>query len=174
MSCFCTGVTVITTHYGGQDWGMTCNSFNTVSLDPAMVLWSIRTASSSRQAFACATGYTVNILCGDQQHLAMQFTRGTQAERFAGLQLVRQADHRPRLVGALAWFDCALDRAVPAGDHDIMLGRVLSFGMHADTAQQPLYYAKHQFGTIPTNSPRPDSLRPDSPRPQDQAVLLAK
>lgn len=143
---------------------MTCNSFNTVSLDPAMVLWSIRTASSSRQAFASATGYTVNILCGDQQHLAMQFTRGTQAERFAGLELVRLTDHRPRIAGALAWFDCALDRAVPAGDHDIMLGRVLSFGMHADATQQPLYYAKHKFGAIPM----------DSPQPKDQTPSLAK
>jgi flavin reductase (DIM6/NTAB) family NADH-FMN oxidoreductase RutF len=164
MSCFCTGVTVITTHHQGQDWGMTCNSFNTVSLDPAMVLWSIRTASSSRQAFASAKGYTVNILSGDQQHLAMQFTRGTQTERFAGLDLVRLADHRPRIAGALAWFDCALDKAVPAGDHDIMLGKVLSFGMNTDLTLQPLYYAKHKFGSIPI----------DKPYPEDTTLSLAK
>jgi flavin reductase (DIM6/NTAB) family NADH-FMN oxidoreductase RutF len=42
MSCFTTGVTVVTAHTQGQDWGMTCNSFNTVSLDPAMVFWSVR------------------------------------------------------------------------------------------------------------------------------------
>jgi 3-hydroxy-9,10-secoandrosta-1,3,5(10)-triene-9,17-dione monooxygenase reductase component len=45
MSCFTTGVTVVTARTQGQDWGMTCNSFNTVSLDPAMVLWSIRKTS---------------------------------------------------------------------------------------------------------------------------------
>jgi flavin reductase (DIM6/NTAB) family NADH-FMN oxidoreductase RutF len=164
MSCFCTGVTVITTHHEGQDWGMTCNSFNTVSLDPAMVLWSIRTSSSSQHAFAAAKGYTVNILSGDQQHLAMQFTRGTQAERFAALDVIRLGDHRPRIVGALAWFDCALDSAIPAGDHNIMLSRVLSFGMNTDVTKQPLYYAKHKFGSIPL----------DSPVPTDQTAALAK
>lgn len=49
MSCFTTGVTVVTAHTQGQDWGMTCNSFNTVSLDPAMVLWSVRKTSASHQ-----------------------------------------------------------------------------------------------------------------------------
>lgn len=148
MACFCTGVTVITTHFEGRDWGMTCNSFNTVSLDPAMVLWSIRTTSSSRGAFKASGGYTVNILSGAQRNLAMQFTRGSQAERFANIELVRVGSQRPRIVGSLAWFDCNLESAMPAGDHDIMLGRVLDFGMNADTVQQALYYAGHQFGSL--------------------------
>ena len=153
MACFCTGVTVITTHHEGQDWGMTCNSFNTVSLDPAMVLWSIRTTSSSREAFKAANGYTVNILSAAQQHLAIQFTHGSQAERFTGLELIRMGKQRPRIVGALAWFDCALETAMPAGDHDIMLGRVLSFGINPDTSQKALYYAGHQFGSLKIHAP---------------------
>jgi flavin reductase (DIM6/NTAB) family NADH-FMN oxidoreductase RutF len=148
MACFCTGVTVISTHHEGHDWGMTCNSFNTVSLDPAMVLWSIRKTSSSRDAFKTAGGYTVNILSAEQHHLAMQFTRGSQAERFAGLELIRMGKQRPRIAGALAWFDCVLESAMPAGDHDIMLGRVLDFGMNPDTSQQALYYAGHKFGSL--------------------------
>jgi flavin reductase (DIM6/NTAB) family NADH-FMN oxidoreductase RutF len=148
MACFGTGVTVITTHHAGQDWGMTCNSFNTVSLDPAMVLWSIRQASNSRQAFNAATGYVVNVLSYDQYDLAMRFTQGSQAERFAGFDLVRQNDNRPRIAGSLAWFDCALENIVAAGDHDILLGRVLDFGMNSDTAKQPLFYAKRQFGSL--------------------------
>lgn len=51
LSCFATGVTVVTTHWQGQDWGMTCNSFNSVSLNPRLVLWSIRRESSSLAAF---------------------------------------------------------------------------------------------------------------------------
>jgi flavin reductase (DIM6/NTAB) family NADH-FMN oxidoreductase RutF len=148
MACFGTGVTVITTHHAGQDWGMTCNSFNTVSLDPAMVLWSIHQASSSREAFKASRGYTVNILSAQQHAVAMRFTKGVHAERFAGVEIERLADHRPRIVGALAWFDCALDSAVAAGDHDIMLGRVLGFGTHPDPAMEPLLYAKHQFGSL--------------------------
>ena len=56
MSCFTTGVTVVTTRFNGQDWGMTCNSFNTVSLEPALVLWSVRKESQSREAFVQSGG----------------------------------------------------------------------------------------------------------------------
>jgi flavin reductase (DIM6/NTAB) family NADH-FMN oxidoreductase RutF len=148
MACFGTGVTVITTHHDGQDWGMTCNSFNTVSLEPAMVLWSIRQQSSSQAAFKASRGYTVNILSSEQHALAMRFTKGLHTERFVGLDIERLADHRPRIVGALAWFDCALESTLAAGDHDIMLGRVLGFGTHPDTTMEPLLYAKNQFGRL--------------------------
>ena len=148
MACFGTGVTVITTHHDGQDWGMTCNSFNTVSLEPAMVLWSIRNQSLSQAAFKAARGYTVNILSSQQYALAMRFTKGMHVERFAGLEIERLTDHRPRIVGALAWFDCALESTLPAGDHDIMLGRVLGFGTHPDVSMEPLLYAQQRFGSL--------------------------
>ena len=67
MSCFTTGVTVVTAHTQGLDWGMTCNSFNTVSLDPAMVLWSVRKTSASYEAFVNAGGYMVNVLGAQQK-----------------------------------------------------------------------------------------------------------
>ena len=149
MASFATGVTVITAHHAGQDFGMTCNSFNTVSLEPAMVLWSIRQNASSRAHFEAAGGYTVNILSHVQheaQDLAMRFTKGSQAERFAGLDLVRLPTGRPQIVGSTAWFDCAIERIIPAGDHDIMLGRVLSFGVNADTNCEPLVYTQRRFG----------------------------
>jgi flavin reductase (DIM6/NTAB) family NADH-FMN oxidoreductase RutF len=151
MASFATGVTVITAHHAGQDFGMTCNSFNTVSLEPAMVLWSIRKNSQSRAHFEAAGGYTVNILSHAQherQHLAMRFTKGSQAERFAGLELVRLPTGRPHIVGSTAWFDCALERIIPAGDHDIMLGRVVSFGMNTNADAEPLIYAQRQFGRL--------------------------
>ncbi len=78
MSCFTTGVTVVTAHTKGQDWGMTCNSFNTVSLDPAMVLWSVRKTSASHEAFVTAGGYMVNVLGAQQKDVALKFAQGTQ------------------------------------------------------------------------------------------------
>lgn len=145
MSCFTTGVTVVTTHHDGQDWGMTCNSFNTVSLEPAMVLWSIRKASHSHAAFLHGGGYVVNVLGAQQHDVAMRFTRGTQAERFAGHPLVRTAQHRIRLPEAIAWFDCRLDQVVSAGDHDILIGEVVDFGMQPG---QGLAYAQRSFGVM--------------------------
>jgi 3-hydroxy-9,10-secoandrosta-1,3,5(10)-triene-9,17-dione monooxygenase reductase component len=148
MASFATGVTVITASHEGQDFGMTCNSFNTVSLDPPLVLWSLRTASGSRANFESAGGYTVNILSHTQQALAMRFTKGSQEERFAGLALARLPTGRSQILGCTAWFDCELERIIPAGDHDIMLGRVLSFGVNADANAEPLIYAQRQFGRL--------------------------
>jgi flavin reductase (DIM6/NTAB) family NADH-FMN oxidoreductase RutF len=148
MACFATGVTVITAHHAGQDFGMTCNSFNTVSLEPAMVLWSIRQSSMNRSNFEHAGGYTVNILSLEQEPLAMRFTKGSQEERFAGLGLARLPSGRPQIVGSTAWFDCTLERIIPAGDHDIMLGRVVSFGVNTDSNSEPLVYAQRRFGRL--------------------------
>ena len=144
MSCFATGVTVVTTHDQGQDWGLTCSSFNTVSLDPALVLWSLRRTSLSHAAFAAAPGYVVNVLAADQQALAQRFAVGTQAERFAALTLVREQG-MPRLPQALAWFVCQTVQVVPAGDHDILIGQVQSFGCHPG---EPLVHAQRRFGVL--------------------------
>ncbi|MGA8516381.1 MAG: flavin reductase family protein [Burkholderiaceae bacterium] len=148
MACFGTGVTVITTHHEGQDWGMTCNSFNTVSLDPAMVLWSIRKTSQSRAAFEASDGYTVNILSTHQHALAMRFTQGTQTERFAGTEMLRTEGNHPRIADTLAWFRCALESSVSAGDHLILIGRVLEYGITNDSQLEPLLYAKRAFGSL--------------------------
>ena len=102
MSCFATGVTVVTTRAHEQDWGLTCSSFNTVSLDPVLVLWSIRRASLSHAAFVAAPGYVVNVLALAQQDLAMRFASGTQAERFAGLDLAREQGRKGDAATAIA------------------------------------------------------------------------
>ena len=145
MSCFTTGVTVVTAHTQSQDWGMTCNSFNTVSLDPAMVLWSVRKTSASHEAFVTADGYMVNVLGAQQKDLALKFAQGTQAERFAGQAMVRGVNQHPRLEGVIAWFDCRIAQVVSAGDHDILIGEVLDFGVKAGHG---LAYAQRSFGVL--------------------------
>ncbi|MEN0000235.1 MAG: flavin reductase family protein [Pseudomonadota bacterium] len=142
MGCFATGVTIVTANHEGTDIGMTCNSFNTVSLDPAMVLWSIRKESGSNKAFREAGGYMINILASDQKQTALQFTKGSHAERFADVPTDRLSSGRLMLTDAVAWFDCAIEQIVSAGDHDILIGRVLSF---ASTQKEPLLYLKGQF-----------------------------
>jgi flavin reductase (DIM6/NTAB) family NADH-FMN oxidoreductase RutF len=145
MGSFTTGVTVVTTRFDGADWGMTCNSFNTVSLDPPMVLWSIRKESSSHRAFLHSGGFAISILNSHQKELALRFTRGTHEERFAGTAIERTPDHRARLANALAWFDCKLVQVVSAGDHDILIGQVLD---HGRTEGEGLAYARRTFGVL--------------------------
>jgi 3-hydroxy-9,10-secoandrosta-1,3,5(10)-triene-9,17-dione monooxygenase reductase component len=145
MSCFTTGVTVVTAHTQGQDWGMTCNSFNTVSLDPAMVLWSVRKTSHSHAAFLNAGGYMVNVLGAQQKDLALKFAQGTQLERFEGQHLLRGVNQHARLEDVIAWFDCRIAQVVSAGDHDILIGEVLDFGVRAGHG---LAYAQRSFGVL--------------------------
>jgi flavin reductase (DIM6/NTAB) family NADH-FMN oxidoreductase RutF len=145
MGSFTTGVTVVTARFEGRDWGMTCNSFNTVSLDPAMVLWSIRQASTSRDAFIRSGGFVINVLARHQKDLALRFTKGSQEERFADVDIERLASQRVRLDQSLAWFDCELVQAVAAGDHDILIGRVLDFGR---SEGEGLAYSRRRFGVM--------------------------
>ncbi len=147
MSRFTTGVTVVTTRDRGADYGMTCNSFNTVSLEPPLVMWCIRKNSQSHDAFTAGTGYVVNVLAADQEALAMKFTRGSHAERFDGVDCDTAPSGKQRLKGAVAWFDCSLEQTVSAGDHDILIGRVHAVGTH-DAAG--LAYARRQFGVLRT------------------------
>jgi flavin reductase (DIM6/NTAB) family NADH-FMN oxidoreductase RutF len=145
LSRLTTGVTVVTAHADGQDWGMTCNSFTSVSLDPALVLWCLRRDSASHRAFTQGGGYTVNVLSSQQQALARQFASGTQAERFATTALERLPSGRARLAQALAWFDCSLVSCTSAGDHDVLIGRVLDFGF---VPGEGLVYAQRAFGAM--------------------------
>jgi flavin reductase (DIM6/NTAB) family NADH-FMN oxidoreductase RutF len=143
LGCFGTGVTVVTAHHEGQDWGMTCNSFSSVSLNPRLVLWSIRKEASSLPAFTQSGGFTVSVLADSQASIANQFAKGAMTERFAGVPVHRQASQRLRLDSCVAWFDCTVHQLVDAGDHHIIIGQVRDFGWQ-DAA--PLAFCRSQFG----------------------------
>lgn len=144
LSCFATGVTVVTAEWQGLDWGMTCNSFASVSLEPRLVLWSIRKAATSLEAFTQSGGFTVNVLSNQQEAIARQFSTGDMASRFSGVPVQRQVSQRQRLTDAMAWFDCQLHQLVDAGDHHIVIGQVNEFGWHEDA--QALGFCRSRFG----------------------------
>ena len=148
LSCFATGVTVVTTRWQDSDWGMTCNSFSSVSLEPRLVLWSIRKAASSLEAFTQSGGFTVSVLSQPQQALARQFATGDMADQGEVLVRTRQASDRLRLTESLAWFDCSLHQLVDAGDHHIVIGQVQDFGWRDAAA---LGFWRSQFGQFQAN-----------------------
>ena len=145
LSCFGTGVTVVSTHWQGQDWAMTCNSFASVSLEPRLVLWSIGRQASSLAAFTQAEGFTVSVLAEAQVPLARQFATGGMAQRFAGVPVQRLPSQRLHLGQALAWFDCRRHQLVEAGDHLIVIGQVTDFAWHDGPA---LAFWRSQFGVF--------------------------
>lgn len=125
LSQFATGVTIITTLDGqGQPIGFTANSFNSVSLDPPLILWSVKRSSNSMPAFEACTSFAVNVLSGEQRLLAERFA-SKAADRFAGVEWRVGAGGSPVLEGAASVFECRVRSRYPEGDHVIYVGEVL-------------------------------------------------
>lgn len=134
---FATGVTIVTCRdAAGSAVGLTCNSFNALSLEPPLVLWSLRRASPSLAAFTGAGHFAVNVLAEDQIELSRRFA-SPAADKFADGVWHDGAGGAPLLVGAAAVFECAREAHQDAGDHVLFIGRVLRL---ADAALPPLVF----------------------------------
>ena len=135
---FATGVTVVTTvDAHGAPVGMTVSSFNSVSLDPALVLWSLGRSAGRYAAFAQCSHYAIHVLASHHKELALQFSK-RGIDRFAGVAWQPNAYGVPLLEDALATFECRARSQYPEGDHLIMVGEVLACSHVADAA--PLLY----------------------------------
>ena len=121
---FATGVTIVTARTAdGKLVGLTANSFNSVSLDPPLVLWSLARAAASMLAFSTGSHYAVNILSADQQALARRFA-AKGVDRFANVAFADGAGGAPLLSGAAATFECFNRSRYEEGDHVIFVGEV--------------------------------------------------
>jgi flavin reductase (DIM6/NTAB) family NADH-FMN oxidoreductase RutF len=139
---FVTGVTVVTTMDElGRPRGLTANSFTSVSLDPPLVLVCIAATAASCGAFERCTGFTVNVLHEEQQTVAEIFA-SKSPDKFDRASWSEGATGAPRILGSLAIFDCQVHQRLPAGDHLILIGRVLEF----DTAaRRPLVFGQGSY-----------------------------
>lgn len=145
LGMFATGVTIVTARSAdGVAVGLTANSFNSVSLTPPLVLWSLSHASSSMAAFMRGTHYAIHVLAADQQALALQFaSRG--ADRFAGVEFTEGVNGAPVIAGAAAVFECFSRSRYIEGDHTIFIGEVEACSHRADA--KPLLYHGGRFYT---------------------------
>ncbi len=151
---FATGVTIITAETDGEKSpvGLTISSFNSVSLEPPMVLWTLSRKASSLQHFVRAERYVVHVLAATQLHLAKQFAYGAQAARFKGLTLARAPGGTLMLDDpeCAAWFECRNLTQHEAGDHLIFIGQVERCHRHFN---QPLVYHAGDFDLTPSTEP---------------------
>lgn len=135
LSRFPTGVAVVTAiGLDGHPVGLIVNSFASVSLDPPVVLWSLRQESSLFAQFMEAEAYAVSVLAREQQGLVQRFS-SRNPDRFAGVPYSQGVFGLPLLKGAVAVFECRKVGALPVGDHVVLLGQVLRF---SDLHCQPL------------------------------------
>ncbi len=124
LGMFATGVTVVTARASnGQLVGLTANSFNSVSLDPPLVLWSLSGRSSSLAVFRAGTHYAINLLAADQLEMAQRFAAPAR-DRWAGVRWRHGHGGAPLIEGAAACFECLNRSRYVEGDHVIFVGQV--------------------------------------------------
>ena len=143
LGCFGTGVTVVTIFSPDGPFGMTVNSFSSVSLDPPLILWSVDKGSERCAYFESAQRFTVNVLQESQRQLAIDFASNPIAFRDA--QWHEGANGSPVLTSSLATFECELETCYAGGDHTIILGRVLRATVSKGA---PLLFYGGKFGSV--------------------------
>jgi flavin reductase (DIM6/NTAB) family NADH-FMN oxidoreductase RutF len=146
---FATGVTVVTTRAeSGALIGITASSFNTVSLEPPLVLWSLATRSASMPVFRANSHYVVNVLAASQLELCKRFAT-LKGDRFEGVSHAAGDSGMPVLDGALAWFECHNRSRYEEGDHVIFVGEVERCGVRdGATDVAPLVFQNGGFHTL--------------------------
>jgi len=142
LGCFATGVAVITAvDETGAAAGITVNSFNSVSLDPPLVLWSIADNAGSYETFVNVEHFAVNVLAEDQQDVCERFAK-SGTDKFEGLVCRQAVAGVPVLPEYSAVFVCQREYVYEGGDHKIIVGRVLEF---EDRKTDPLIFYRGHF-----------------------------
>jgi flavin reductase (DIM6/NTAB) family NADH-FMN oxidoreductase RutF len=143
LGTYATGVTIITAAAtGGKPYGLTCNSFASVSLNPPLVLWSLVLYSSSLSIFQNASHFAVNVLGASQQALADKFAKSSE-EKFAGVDWKPGLGNAPLLLESVATFQCRAVNRYYGGDHVIFLGAVEAYSY---SPKEPLLFARGGYG----------------------------
>ena len=145
LGTFVTGVTIVTARdEEGQPFGLTANSFNSVSLDPPMVLWSLSLQSRTLPVFRDAENWAVHVLAADQQEMSDRFAQPGE-DKFAGLTATDGPEGAPLIEGCAARFGCRARFEYEGGDHAIFLGEVIDFDRRE---AEPLIYHGGRYGRV--------------------------
>jgi flavin reductase (DIM6/NTAB) family NADH-FMN oxidoreductase RutF len=146
MRLFPTGVTVVAARgIGDAPVGLTVNSFTSVSLDPPLVLVCVDRAASCHDRLIEAGSFAVSILGTDQVNVARRFSEGPSEVRFEGVAWRHGATGDPLVEDCRAWVSCTLEAVHSAGDHSILVGRVVGSGVGEGEA---LAFYQGEFGTV--------------------------
>ena len=142
LGMFATGITVVTARTpDGSPVGLTVNSFNSVSLDPPLIVWSLASHLPSVEVFSQCEYYAINVLAEDQQDLSQRFAT-RDIDKFAGLKLREGLGGAPLLDGCCAWFECRNTTRHDGGDHVLFLSEVVR---HDRNPHAPLIYFGGQY-----------------------------
>lgn len=142
LGSFVTGVTVITTQDSlGRPHGLTANSFNTVSLDPPLILWSQSKNAGSYPVFRNANEFAISILAEDQVDISNHFA-SRHENKFEGVEIDQSFCGLPVIAGSSAWLYCKTVSRVDGGDHTIYIGEIIRI---ARNERQPLIFGGGRY-----------------------------
>ncbi|MGF6653992.1 flavin reductase (DIM6/NTAB) family NADH-FMN oxidoreductase RutF [Paraburkholderia youngii] len=142
LGAFVTGVTVVTTvQADGSPRGFTANSFTSVSLDPPLILVCVAKTAASYAVFSDTHRFAASVLAEDQKHVSGVFA-SKAADKFAQVPWSTRKTGAPVMDGSAASFDCTTHQVVDAGDHIILIGRVVDF---VQTSSSPLGYCRGAY-----------------------------
>ena len=145
LSCFATGVVVVTTlGPSGERIGVTINSFSSLSLSPPLILWCLSLDSGLVDHFEKGQRFNIIFLSSGQRGLGEKFSRPGE-ERFEGLKAPASDDGVPLLFDAAGALECVVEETHSGGDHIILVGGILRFGL---TNKAPLLFHRGQFKTF--------------------------
>lgn len=163
---FASGVTIVTAcGPDGHKVGVTANSFNSVSLEPPLILWSLDKRSSAWEVFQAASHFTVNLLASDQIALSNHFAR-PQEDKFAGIEYASGLGDAPVFAGCAGNFQCSHFQHIDGGDHWIMIGKVERYEDHG---RAPLVYHQGGYAMV---LPHPRGRKPDESETSQAGDLL--
>ena len=153
LGAFVTGVTVITAlDEDGAPIGMTVNSFNSVSLDPPLIVWSVRTNATSFPVYSKTKRFVVNILSEEQVDVSNRFAKSGPG-RFEGIAITPGIDGLPLIDGCSAYLECSTEATYPGGDHLLFLGRVDRI---LGTSRKPLAFGAGKYMVVHPHAPNAD------------------
>ncbi len=145
LGSFVTGVTVITVlDEDGKPIGMTANSFNSVSLDPPLIVWSLRTNARAYPVYSTAKRFVVNILSEEQVDVSNRFAK-SGPDRFDGVATTPGIGGVPMIDGCAAHLECRTEATYPGGDHLLFLGRVERI---VGSARKPLAFGAGKYMVV--------------------------
>lgn len=145
FACFPSGVAAICAIVDGVPVGMAASSFTSVSIDPPLVSVCVQNTSTTWPKLCDRSSLGLSVL--SEGHAAACLALSSKlGDRFAGVEWEAAADDAIRIHGCTLWLDCAIERQVPAGDHTIVLFRVL--GLRADPDREPLVFHGSRFRTL--------------------------
>lgn len=142
---FPTGVCVVTSVNGPERLGVTISSFNSLSFNPPLILFSMDRRAASISQWMKVSGYTINVLSENQANLSKRFSKPL-TNKWEGIACETEVGHGIILAGAAAVFHCAPWAANDGGDHLLFIGKVTAFQSFRD--RRPLVYSKGRYAAL--------------------------